>query len=397
MNIRPSKRLGEVKEYYFSKKLKEIAAMQQKGNNVINLGIGNPDLPPPLKAVQTLHTESIKATVHGYQSYNGLPELRDAFAQWYQRHYGVYLDAHEEVLPLIGSKEGIMHISMTYLDEGDEVLIPNPGYPAYQAIAHLTGAKTREYSLDEENNWLPDLEALAKTDLTKVKLMWVNYPNMPTGAKACLSFFEKLVAFAKQHHILICNDNPYSFILNDNPISILSVKGAKAVALELNSLSKAHNMAGWRIGMVAGAAHYLKDILRFKSNMDSGMFKPVQLAAAEALNAPDSWYESLNHTYRQRQQKVYQILDSLNCHYKKEQSGLFIWAKIASIYKNGFELSDKILHENHVFITPGGIFGSKGDQFIRISLCNDIDILEKVTIRIQQNTNSLQRQSARSR
>jgi len=288
--IKTASRLGVVKEYYFSTKLKEIAQMNEQGDTVINLGIGNPDLSPPKEVIDTLTTQSSQQRVHGYQSYVGIPELRNAFAKWYQKYYGVTLNPVDEILPLIGSKEGIMHISMTYLEKGDEVLIPNPGYPTYRAVSNLTGATIREYKLSADTDWLPDLEALAKEDLSKVKIMWVNYPHMPTGAKATTAFFEKLIAFAQEQEILVCNDNPYSFILNDTPMSILSVPNAKEVALELNSLSKAHNMAGWRIGMLGGASQYLQDILRFKSNMDSGMFRPLQLAAVEALGMDTSWY-----------------------------------------------------------------------------------------------------------
>ncbi len=279
-----------------------------------------------------------------------------------------------------------MHISMTYLEPGDEVLVPNPGYPAYRAVANLTGATIRNYDLQEELGWTPDLEALAKTDLSKVKIMWVNYPNMPTGAQAQLSFYEALIAFAKTHEILICNDNPYGFILNDEQISIFNVAGAKDVALELNSLSKSHNMAGWRIGMLAGAAPYLSTILRFKSNMDSGMFRPLQLAAVKALQQPATWYESVNAIYRSRREKVYELLDLLNCEYDKNQVGMFVWAKIPSQYESGFALSDAVLYQAHVFITPGGIFGSQGDGYIRVSLCSETAIFEEAIRKIENAT-----------
>lgn len=380
--IQTASRLGEVKEYYFSTKLKEIAQMNEQGEQVINLGIGNPDLSPPKEVIETLAAQSSQQKVHGYQSYIGTPELREGFAQWYQKYFGVTLNPADEILPLIGSKEGIMHISMTYLEKGDEVLIPNPGYPAYRAVANLTGATIREYRLSEQNDWLPDLEALAKEDLSKVKIMWVNYPHMPTGAEATTAFFEKLIAFAKAKGILVCNDNPYSFILNDQPLSIFSADGAKEVALELNSLSKAHNMAGWRVGMLAGASHYLQNILRFKSNMDSGMFRPLQLAAVEALNMDTSWYEGMNAIYKMRQEKVFELLDILDCEYDSKQTGMFVWAKIPSKYKNGFELSDEILYNARVFITPGGIFGNQGDGYIRASLCNEVDVFETAIKRV---------------
>ena len=381
--IQPASRLGEVKEYYFSVKLKEIARMRKEGKEVLNLGIGSPDLPPSPEAIEVLQEQSSNQTVHGYQSYVGLPELRSAFSNWYNHWFQVDLDPNTEVLPLIGSKEGIMHISMTYLEAGDAVLVPNPGYPAYRAVANLTGASIMEYELRSENDWLPDLEALAQRDLSKVKIMWVNYPNMPTGTKATKAFFKDLIDFAKAHQILICNDNPYAFILNDQPLSILSVEGAKEVALELNSLSKAHNMAGWRVGMLAGKATYLQTILRFKSNMDSGMFKPVQLAAAKALQSDQSWYSALNATYQARREKVFELLDLLSCSYNKDQVGLFVWAKIPASFKDGYELSDKVLYSVNVFITPGAIFGSQGNQYIRVSLCSDTAIFEEAIKRIK--------------
>ena len=381
--IATASRLGEVKEYYFSIKLKEIAKMNQEGKQVINLGIGSPDMSPPSAVLETLAAESQQTGVHGYQSYVGIPELRKAFANWYATHFNVALNADNEILPLIGSKEGIMHISMTFLEAGDEVLIPNPGYPAYRAVANLTGANIREYKLSEANGWLPDLEALAKEDLSKVKIMWVNYPHMPTGTQATKEFYKNLVAFAKAHKILVCNDNPYSFILNDTPFSILSVEGAKEVALELNSLSKAHNMAGWRIGMLGGASAYIQNILRFKSNMDSGMFRPIQLAAVKALGLDKSWYQDLNKIYKKRQAKAFELLDLLDCKYQPNQIGLFTWAKIPSKYKNAYELSDEALYKANVFITPGSIFGSQGNQYVRISLCSTVSVFEEAITRIK--------------
>lgn len=385
MNIKPANRIGEVKEYYFSKKLKEIAQMNAAGKQVLNLGIGSPDLPPSDLTIQTLIAKSKKGTNHNYQSYVGVPELRKAFADWYKNWFEVSLDPENEVLPLIGSKEGIMHISMTYLEEGDEVLIPNPGYPAYSACANLTGATSVFYDLSAENNWLPDLENIEKRDLTKVKIMWVNYPHMPTGAAATKAIFEQLIAFGKKHQILICNDNPYSFILHKEALSIMSVEGAKDCAIELNSLSKSHNMAGWRVGVMVGNKDYLSTILRFKSNMDSGMFKPVQLAAVKALQSPKSWYDNLNKIYKQRQQKVFEIMDLLNCSYDINQGGMFVWAKIPGRYKDGFELSDNILYTANVFITPGGIFGTAGNHYIRISLCAKIERFEEAIQRIKEN------------
>ena len=375
-------RLGEVQEYYFATKLREIARMRAEGKDVLNLGIGSPDLPPSEATLDTLVQSAKDHHNHGYQSYTGLPELRAAFAGWYDRYFDVDLDPETEILPLIGSKEGIMHISMTYLEAGDEVLVPNPGYPTYRAVANLTGATIREYPLEAVRGWQPDLEALARTDLSRVKIMWVNYPHMPTGARANRSFFTRLVAFAREHRILLVNDNPYAFILNDDPQSLLSVPGAMDVALELNSLSKAHNMAGWRIGMLAGRADYLRQILRFKSNMDSGMFKPVQLAAARALDNPPEWYERLNAVYRERRGEARKLLDLLGCVYDPEQVGMFVWAKVPARYASGYELSDEVLYGANVFITPGGIFGSQGEGYVRVSLCSDGRIYEEAIRRI---------------
>jgi aspartate/methionine/tyrosine aminotransferase len=344
MIIKPSSRLGEVKEYYFSRKLREIAQMRAKGINVLNLGIGSPDLAAPKDVVKTLHHTSSEDKAHQYQSYKGLLDLRLAFSDWYHRFFDVSLHAENEILPLIGSKEGIMHISMAFLDIGDKVLVPNPGYPTYASATRLAGGEVIEYQLSEANNWLPDLEALEQNmDLSDVKIMWVNYPNMPTGTAATLQIFQQLVDFGLKHQILICNDNPYSFILNNRPLSILEVNDAKNIALELNSLSKSHNMAGWRMGMVAGHSSFIQTILRFKSNMDSGMFKPVQLAAIEALKQPKSWYDNINIIYKERQQQVFELMDDLGCTFDSTKGGMFVWAKIPSHYKNCYELSDKLL------------------------------------------------------
>lgn len=383
--LKTAKRLGQVKEYYFSTKLREIREMNAKGKAVLNLGIGSPDLSPPPSVVTELHKQSSDSANHAYQSYTGLPELREAFSDWYARYFQVELNAANEILPLLGSKEGIMHISMTYLEEGDSVLIPNPGYPAYRTVANMTGASIIEYELSETTNWLPDLEALEQHDLSKVKIMWTNYPNMPTGTAATMAFFERLIAFAKKHQILIVNDNPYSFILNDNPISLLAVEGAKEVALELNSLSKSHNMAGWRIGMLAGKAEYIQNILRFKSNMDSGMFKPAQLAAVKALQSPREWYAANNAIYSKRREKVFELMDKLGCTYRAGQVGMFVWAKIPDHYKDCYELSDEILYGANVFITPGGIFGTQGNRYIRASLCNTVEVFEQAIERVKVN------------
>lgn len=385
MEIQVAKRLQHTEEYYFSKKLREIDEMNKAGAEVINLGIGSPDLPPHPEVVKVLSEQAALSNTHGYQNYKGAPALRQSMADWYARYYAVNLDANTEILPLIGSKEGIVHICMTYLQEGDEVLIPNPGYPAYTSAVRITGATPVPYTLTQESNWLVDFEALDQSDLSKVKMMWINYPHMPTGALANKEFFEKVIAFGKKHNILICHDNPYSFILNDSPESIMAVEGAKEVAIELNSLSKSSNMAGWRVGMLVANETRIGEILRFKSNMDSGMFLPLQLAAAKALSLDKSWYTQLNEAYTERRKKVFEIMDLLNCQYDLNQVGLFVWAKVPSNYKDSYELSDKILYDAKVFITPGGIFGSAGEQFIRISLCANKDTLEKAITRIKEN------------
>ena len=380
-----AKRLDGIGEYYFSQKLREIDAMNKEGKNVISLGIGSPDLPPHPDVIKVLQEESAKPNVHAYQSYKGSPVLRKAFADWYKKWYNVDLNADTEILPLIGSKEGIIHICMTYLNEGDEVLVPNPGYPTYRSAVKLAGGVCVDYELKEENNYYPDFSLLEKKkDLSKVKLMWVNYPQMPTGQPASMEVFEKLIAFGKKHNILICHDNPYSFILNETPKSLLSIDGAKDVALELNSLSKSSNMAGWRVGVLCGAKQRIDEVLRFKSNMDSGMFLPVQLAAAKALTLGKEWYDSVNKVYKARREKVYELLDILNCKYSKEQVGMFMWAKIPGGYKDGYALSDDVLYNSNVFITPGGIFGSAGDQYIRVSLCGSIERFEEAIKRIKK-------------
>ncbi len=389
MRVKTASRIAEIQEYFFSKKLKEIAKLNQSGDAVINLGIGSPDLPPHTDVVEELNQSAQQDSVHGYQPYVGLAELREAMANFYTQHYGVSLNPVNEVMPLIGSKEGIMHISMTFLEKGDEVLIPNPGYPAYAATAKLSGATPRYYKLDPDNNWFPNLEELEKSDLSKVKIMWVTYPNMPTGAPASMQIFEDLVAFGLRNDILIVNDNPYSFILNDNPKSILAVEGAKEIAIELNSLSKSHNMAGWRIGMMMGNKDYLSEILKFKSNMDSGVFKPLQLASIKALNLSTEWFSELNKTYRERKEVACQIYDDLGVSYDSKGEGLFVWGKIPTQYNNGFELSDKLLYEARVFITPGGIFGSQGDNYIRISLCTSTEKLELARTKIKNCLQSI--------
>lgn len=377
-------RLRQTEEYYFSRKLREIEQMNQQGEKVINLGIGSPDLPPHPDVIAVLCETAAKPDVHAYQSYRGSPVFRQAISDWYWRYYQVRLDPESEVLPLIGSKEGIMHICMTYLSEGDQALIPNPGYPTYRSAVELSGATGLQYELTEAGGWLPDLDQLAAQDLSRVKIMWVNYPHMPTGTRAGKGFFERLVAFARAHDILLCHDNPYSFILNDRPESLLAVDGARDVALELNSLSKSGNMAGWRTDMLVGKAAFIQEVLRFKSNMDSGMFLPVQLAAARALNLGPEWYQELNEVYAGRREKAFRLLDLLGCTYQRSQAGMFVWARIPAAYHDGYALSDQILHAARVFITPGGIFGSMGLPYIRISLCATEDTLSRAIDRISQ-------------
>lgn len=379
-----SDRLSGIEEYYFSSKLRQIDEMNRQGRQVINLGIGSPDRPPHPDVIKTLQEEAVKPNQHGYQNYKGSPALRNTMAKWYQKWYDVQLNPDSEILPLIGSKEGIMHICMTYINEGDGVLIPNPGYPTYKSAATIAGANVHAYTLKKENNWFPDFDELEKKDLSKVSLMFVNYPQMPTGQVPTTKMFESLIAFANKHQILICHDNPYSFILTDKPMSLLSIDGAKEVAIELNSLSKSHNMAGWRIGMLAGAKERIEEVLRFKSNMDSGMFLPLQLAAAKALELDQSWYDSVNEIYGKRREKVFELLNLLNCSFDKTQAGLFVWAEIPSAYKDGYELSDKVLNDSNVFITPGGIFGDAGNKYIRVSLCANEDKLLEAIERIKK-------------
>ena len=380
--IEAANRLQTVEEYYFSKKLREVNFLIASGKPIINLGIGSPDLQPPQKVVDAIKEGLLAPNAHKYQSYQGLPELREAMAGFYKEHFSVSLSASTEVLPLMGSKEGIMHISMAYLNEGDAVLIPNPGYPTYQSVTKLVGAKPVFYELDAANNWLPDFEALEQLDLSKVKLMWVNYPHMPTGAQPSAYLFEELVAFAKRHNILIVNDNPYSFILNDTPKSILSVAGAKDVCLELNSLSKTFNMAGWRVGMVVGDSKHINNILKVKSNMDSGMFYGIQKGAIEALKCSKMWFVTLNSVYKQRRDLVWKLADALNCTYDKNATGLFVWAKLPASVKAEAYI-DSVLKNNHIFITPGTIFGSKGEGYIRFSLCASNEVLEEAIIRVE--------------
>lgn len=382
MKIQASQRTELVEEYYFSHKLRQIEEMRKAGADIINLGIGSPDLPPAPAVIEKLCVAAKLPHSHGYQSYNGIPALREAFAEWYEKYFRVKLNPDNEILPLIGSKEGIMHVSMAFINDGDEVLVPNPGYPTYTSVTKLAGGKVRFYNLEAKHNWHPNLSALEDSDLTNVKIMWVNYPHMPTGTKGSKTLFEKLVAFAHKHNILLCNDNPYSFILNHDHLSLLSVDGAKDVALELNSMSKSHNMAGWRIGMVAGHREYISNIVKVKSNMDSGMFQPMQLAAVEALNSPAAWHDSVNQIYGSRRKLVENIMHKLNCTFDAAQSGLFVWGKVPAHYSSGEQLTEEILHKAHVFITPGMVFGDQGNDYVRISLCANELMLNRAIDRL---------------
>jgi aspartate/methionine/tyrosine aminotransferase len=384
MNIIPAERLNTVSEYYFSKKLREVAEMNAAGMNVISLGVGSPDLPPSEATVKELGESAARSDVHGYQVHVGIPELRKAFADFYKRWYDVTLDPAKEIQPLIGSKEGILHISLAFLNPGDGVLVPNPGYPTYTSVSKLIGATIHSYNLDENNDWQPDFDALEKMDLSNVKLMWVNYPNMPTGANGSLELFEKLVAFGKKHGIVIAHDNPYSLILNENPLSILEVEGAKDICIELNSMSKSHNMPGWRIGMVASNAQFIQWILKVLSNIESGILKPMQLASVAALHNSDEWHRRNNiELYASRRQYAEAIMDELGCTYDKNQVGMFLWGKIPTHYKSSEELADKMLYDAKVFLTPGFIFGDKGEGYIRISLCCNENMLKEALERIK--------------
>ncbi len=382
MKVKPADRTLIVQEYYFSRKLAQIDRMRREGADIINLGIGSPDQAPSENTISALVASAAKPTSHGYQSYTGIPALRKAFADWYKKYFRVGLNPENEILPLMGSKEGIMHISMAFVNPGDEVLIPDPGYPTYSSVTSLVGGIVRKYDLSETKGWVPDLESLEKSDLSRVKLMWINYPNMPTGAKGSVGLFEKVVAFALKHNILLCNDNPYSFILNKDYHSVLEIDGAMDIALELNSLSKSQNMAGWRVGMVAGNSDYIKEVLKVKSNMDSGMFLAMQMAAVEALNNPESWYETINKVYTRRRKIVEEIMNLLDCKYDKNQAGLFLWGRIPESIKSCEEYVEEILNKSHVFITPGFIFGDNGSRYIRISLCATEDRLSEAKERI---------------
>ena len=376
-----AKRLDHIEEYYFSRKLKEVRYLISQEKPIINLGIGSPDLTPPKSTVNNL-IEALKyPTAHKYQSYNGIDSLRRAIKSFYFNNYNVDLNHEHEILPLIGSKEGIMHISLAFLDEADEVLIPNPGYPTYSSVTKIVGAKPIFYDLKESNSWLPNIKDLEKMNLSKVKIMWVNYPNMPTGSNCSLSFFNDLISFCEERNILLINDNPYSFILNDNPISLLMARKSKN-CLELNSLSKSHNMAGWRLGMVVGSKENISNILKIKSNMDSGMFLPIQVGAVDALNHSNNWYTDLNKIYLKRKKVVVKICEKLNLKFNKNGSGLFLWGKIPSNFKKSEDFIDELLYDKNIFITPGSIFGSNGEGYVRISLCCDEKKLKEALNRL---------------
>ena len=375
--ITTAKRLDTVQEYYFSHKLRQVRQLMVEGKPIINMGIGSPDLAPAKNVIEAIQKAMNDDKAHEYQSYQGLPELRQGMTNFYKTQFGVTLDWNLEILPLMGSKEGIMHISMAFLNEGDEVLIPNPGYPTYESVTNLVQAKAVFYDLKAENNWEPDFEALEQRDLSKVKLMWVNYPNMPTGSNATKDLLERLVAFAEKHEILLINDNPYSFVLNDNPISILEIEGAKEVALELNSLSKTFNMAGWRVGMVSGKSEFIDAILKVKSNMDSGMFYGIQKGAVEALKLGKEWFDAQNEIYTRRRNLIFELADKLRCEYDKNSVGMFVWAKLPENVTSSEDFIDEILLKKHIFITPGTIFGSNGEGYIRFSLCVKEDKIQE--------------------
>ena len=383
-DIKPAERLSLVSEYYFSRKLKEVAQMNAEGKDVISLAIGSPDMPPSEKTIEKLCEVAHRPDAHGYQITMGTPELRNAMADFYKRWYGVELDPAKEVLPLIGSKEGILHVTLAFVNPGEEVLVPNPGYPTYTSLSKILGAKIVNYDLLENNGWQPDFEQLEKMDLSRVKLMWTNYPNMPTGGNARMETYKRLVDFARRHNIVVVNDNPYSFILNEKPISLLQVEGAKDCCIEFNSMSKSHNMPGWRVGMCLANPTFISWILKIKSNIDSGTFRGIQLAAAEALGNEAEWHHEANiEVYARRRQYAEQIMDTLGCTYDKNQVGMFLWGKIPEKYSDCEELTEKVLHEARVFITPGFIFGSNGQRYIRISLCANESVFAAALQRVR--------------
>ena len=386
-NIRPADRLSAVSEYYFSRKLKEVAKLNAEGKDIISLAIGSPDMPPSKATVDKLCEVARLDDAHGYQPTMGTPELRQAMARFYKRWYGVSLDPQTEIQPLIGSKEGILHVTLAFVNPGDKVLVPNPGYPTYTSLSRILGVEVVNYGLNENDGWQPDFDELERTDLTGVRLMWTNYPNMPTGAPARMETYAKLVSFAQRHGIVVVNDNPYSFILNDNPVSLLQVEGAKDCCIEFNSMSKSHNMPGWRVGMCASNATFISWILKIKSNIDSGTFRGIQLAAAEAYNNSDEWHRRANiETYRRRRRLAELIMQELGCTYDERQVGMFLWGRIPDQYADAEELTEKVLHEARVFITPGFIFGSNGRRYVRISLCAKDEKIEEALGRIKNMT-----------
>ena len=389
-SIQPADRLSLVSEYYFSRKLKEVAQMNAEGKDVISLAIGSPDMPPSEKTIDTLCDVARRPDTHGYQPTMGTPELRNAMAEFYKRWYGVELDPAKEIQPLIGSKEGILHVTLAFVNPGEEVLVPNPGYPTYTSLSKILGAKVVNYDLMEDNGWQPDFEQLEKMDLSKVKLMWTNYPNMPTGGNARMETYQRLVDFARRHNIVVVNDNPYSFILNEKPISLLQVEGAKDCCIEFNSMSKSHNMPGWRVGMCATNPTFISWILKIKSNIDSGTFRGIQLAAAAALTNEEEWHREANiETYARRRKYAEQIMDVLGCTYDPNQVGMFLWGRIPDSYSNCEELTERVLHEARVFITPGFIFGSKGERYIRISLCANERVFDAALHRVKSEIKEL--------
>lgn len=384
IHIQPADRLSNVSEYYFSRKGKEVAALNAQGCNIISLAIGSPDLPPSAETIETLCREAQKSSAHGYQPTAGIPELRKAMAAFYQRWFGVTLNPQTEIQPLIGSKEGILHTTLAFVNPGDQVLVPNPGYPTYTSLSKLLGCEVVNYNLRAENHWQPDFEELENMDLSRVKLMWVNYPNMPTGAPALMETYEKLVDLARRHHFIVVNDNPYSFILNKARLSILQIPGAMDCCIEFNSMSKSHNMPGWRVGMLAANAQFISWILRVKSNIDSGTFRPLQLAAAQAYDNSDAWHEAANiEVYARRRQLAGKIMHALGCTFDEGQVGMFLWGRIPESYHDAEDITEKALHEAHVFLTPGFIFGSNGQRYVRISLCADEAKLTEALQRIQ--------------
>ena len=383
--IQPADRLNAVNEYYFSRKLKEVAKLNAEGKDIISLGIGSPDMPPSEETVNVLCENAHRPDVHGYQPTTGIPELRKAMADWYKRWYDVILNPETEIQPLIGSKEGILHVTLAFVNPGEQVLVPNPGYPTYTSLNKILGSEIINYDLLEENHWQPDFDSLEKMDLSKVKIMWTNYPNMPTGGIATTELYKKLVDFAIRHNIIIVNDNPYSFILNNHPLSILQIPGAKDCCIEFNSMSKSHNMPGWRVGLIATNAQFIQWILKIKSNIDSGTFRPLQLAAVQAYKNDNTWHEEMNiNVYQRRRDIAEKIMDELQCKFDSSQTGMFLWGRIPDSYTDGEELTEKILHEAHVFIAPGFIFGSNGKRYIRISLCAKDSKLNEALKRIKE-------------